>query len=81
MNLERSKTGNVDILWASVVLASASERTLSQGDVTVNLGVGETSGAHGFVLGEFVSELDPGAVGARIWLRGRRSIGRSACAT
>jgi hypothetical protein len=35
----------------------------------------------GFVLGESESGLEPRAVGARIWVRGRRSTGRSACAT
>jgi hypothetical protein len=47
--------------------------------VTVNLGVIETSAW--FILGEFVSGLDPMAVGARIRWGGRRSTGRSACAT
>ena len=35
------------------VLTSTSERTLSQGGVSVNLGVRGTSGGRGFILREF----------------------------
>jgi hypothetical protein len=53
VNLERSKTGKVDIFVGLGVLTSTPERTLSQGGVSVNLGVRGTSGGRGFILGEF----------------------------
>src|SRR4029077_18529268 len=66
VNLERSKTGKVDILWASAfVLLFILGNLKLAGDESQSRCENEKGGSW-LVLGELVSGLDPGAGGARI---------------